>query len=146
MEFGKPHVYRGPMSASGNCQWWEEPYFAGAAISIDGFVNRKDILKKDPTENDDSNNSILAPVFVQRKAFVEQLPGNDRGEYSLIILLGPVYSIKQNIFCRSISPTVECQSLKEIRVFALACSVQITPNSSLSFSSYKRVSMWKFLF
>jgi hypothetical protein len=37
-EFGKPHAYRGPMCASGNCQLCEEHYFAGAAISIDRFL------------------------------------------------------------------------------------------------------------
>jgi hypothetical protein len=33
-EFGKPHAYGEPMCTSENCQWWEEPYVAGAAISI----------------------------------------------------------------------------------------------------------------
>jgi hypothetical protein len=37
-EFGKPHAYCGPMCTSGNCHWCGEPYFAGAAISIDRFL------------------------------------------------------------------------------------------------------------
>jgi hypothetical protein len=37
-EFGKPHAYREPMCTSENCQWCGEPYFAGAAISIDEIL------------------------------------------------------------------------------------------------------------
>jgi hypothetical protein len=37
-EFGKPHAYRGPVCASGNCQWCGEPYFVGAVISVDRFL------------------------------------------------------------------------------------------------------------
>jgi hypothetical protein len=32
------HVYLAPMCTLENHQWWEEPSFAGAAISIDGFL------------------------------------------------------------------------------------------------------------
>jgi hypothetical protein len=39
-EFGKPHAYREPLCASEICHWCGEPYFAGAAISIGGFLPR----------------------------------------------------------------------------------------------------------
>jgi hypothetical protein len=40
-----PHAYRRPMCTSQDCQWCGEPYFAGAAISIDGFLQQ--IPKRD---------------------------------------------------------------------------------------------------
>jgi hypothetical protein len=37
-EHEKLYAYLAPMCALGNCQWYKEPYFAGTAISIDGFL------------------------------------------------------------------------------------------------------------
>jgi hypothetical protein len=37
-EFGKPHANRGPVCASEVCQCYGEPYFAGAAFSINEFL------------------------------------------------------------------------------------------------------------
>jgi hypothetical protein len=40
MEHGKPDAYLAPKCSLENCQWYEEPYFAGVAISIDGFCHK----------------------------------------------------------------------------------------------------------
>jgi hypothetical protein len=39
---------------------------------------KTEILEQDRTDSGKSNNSFLTPVFVERKAFAEQLPRNDR--------------------------------------------------------------------
>jgi hypothetical protein len=46
MEHGKLHAYLEPMCALENSQWFEETYFAGAAISIDGFLPQIPVLDK----------------------------------------------------------------------------------------------------
>jgi hypothetical protein len=37
-EFGKPHAYRGPMCASGDCKWCGEPYFTPPPLEAEAEV------------------------------------------------------------------------------------------------------------
>jgi hypothetical protein len=61
MEFGKPHAYRGPICTSGDCQLCGEPYFAGAAISIDDFMPQ--IPKRDKHKSNKSNQCFVEGQF-----------------------------------------------------------------------------------
>jgi hypothetical protein len=46
MEFGQPSANRGPVCALDNCQWCGVPCFAGAAISLDGYLPWEELKVK----------------------------------------------------------------------------------------------------